>query len=788
MGLRRPIGTRYKLRVLTQILNDFAEKAWDEKFMEKHIHDCLNSRQREAVDHLLGPVLILAGAGSGKTRALTHRAAEIIEQGLASAPEILCVTFTNKAAKEMEERIYKLLYEANVPVRERLWIGTFHNFGVRVLRSYAEALEYKANFTIYDAADQLSHAKKVAQALQLNEKLTPAKTFVHRVSSAKMMGWTPDDVRKNNVYRWDEKTLDFYALYQEMLKRANAFDFDDLLMKTYELFQLYPDILGLYQTRFKFVMVDEYQDTNHIQYRLVRQLSGSHHNLCVVGDEDQSIYSWRGADISNILNFEKDFPNAKIIKLEENYRSSGNIVLAASSVIANNSQRKDKTLFTSNPAGLPLIIREESSDLDEARYVGRRLKQYLDQGDISCADLAIFYRTNAQSRLIEDQLRTLSIPYKIVGGVRFYDRMEVKDVISYMKFVYNPADDVALKRIINTPTRGIGKTTVERLEDLAREKKLSLLATAKLAVDTREFNPGTTGKLRKFLDLIQKLSEKAVELPVLGFYQDLLEDTEYLVSLRHEGSEESLSRIDNLEELANAIAQFQKERGDEADLSSFLEEMALVSDLDSMKENQQTVTLMTLHLSKGLEYPYVFIVGLEENLFPSARQGSALDEAEIEEERRLAYVGITRAKVQLTMTYTRMRKLWGQDHFNPPSRFLKEIPAELTEFSTAMQKSQFHNRYQTGFVDARATGGFSTKPFGSRDRDFESQEFPEDDFGGGAAALKALSRGMNVRHPTFGVGSIFETEGSGEQQKVSVVFHDKTVKKFVVKYARLERV
>ncbi len=760
--------------------------------MTKQIHDCLNSRQREAVDNLLGPVLILAGAGSGKTRALTHRAAEIIEQGLASAAEILCVTFTNKAAKEMEERIYKLLYEANVPVRERLWIGTFHNFGVRVLRSYAEALEYKTNFTIYDSADQLSHAKRVAQALQINEKLTPVKTFVHRVSSAKMMGWAPEDVRKNNAYRWDQKSLDFYTHYQAGLKQANAFDFDDLLMKTYELFRLYPDILAQYQNRFKFVMVDEYQDTNHIQYLLVRALASSHHNLCVVGDEDQSIYSWRGADITNILTFEKDFPEARVIKLEENYRSSGNIVKAASSVIVNNSQRKDKTLFTSNPPGLPILMREEGSDLDEARYVGRRIKQYLDQGDVALSDLAVFYRTNAQSRLIEDQLRTMSIPYKIVGGVRFYDRMEVKDVISYMKFIYNPADDVALKRIINTPVRGIGKTTVERLEDLARSQKLGVFQTIKNVIDTREFNAGVTGRLRRFVDLIHKLTAKANSLPVLGFYQDLIEDTEYLVSLRHEGSEESLNRIDNLEELANAIAQFQKERGDEADLRSFLEEMALVSDLDSMKDNQNCVTLMTLHLSKGLEYPYVFIVGVEENLFPSSQGSKTLDEDEIEEERRLAYVGLTRAKVQLTLTYARMRKLWGQDHFNPPSRFLKEIPPELTEFSTAVtQRPQFASRYgtQNGFAGARTAGGFlaAPGPGGGVDRDFDAQDFPEDDFAS-SVARTALSRGMKVRHPTFGVGSIFETEGSGEQQKVSVAFADNTVKKFVVKYARLERV
>ncbi len=764
--------------------------------MQKHIHDCLNSKQREAVLNLAGPVLILAGAGSGKTRALTHRAAEIIETSAASANEILCVTFTNKAAKEMEERIYRLLFEAQVPVRDRLWIGTFHNFGVRVLRAYAEALEYKPNFTIYDAADQLSHAKRTVQDLKINDKINSPKSLIYKVSSAKMLALSPQDIRKNNPFRWDAKSIEFYTHYQDGLKLKNAFDFDDLLYKTHELFCMYPDILSAYQSRFKFVMVDEYQDTNHIQYLLVKQLSQVHQNLCVVGDEDQSIYSWRGADISNILNFEKDFPNAKIIKLEENYRSSGNIVKAASTLIANNTQRKDKTLFTSNAPGLPIMIREEGSDLDEARYVGRRIEQYLAQGEIAAQDVAILYRTNAQSRLIEDQLRTLAIPYKIIGGVRFYDRMEIKDVISYMKAVYNPQDDIALKRIINTPVRGIGKTTVEKLEDLAAGNKWSLFQAIQSAVETREFNASATSRLRRFLDLLEKISSKSKSLGVLEFYQDLLEDTEYILSLRHEGSDESLSRIDNLEELANAIAQFQRERGEDADLRSFLEEMALVSDLDSYKNQENAVTLMTLHLSKGLEYPYVFIVGVEENLFPSA-QGGTLDQDEIEEERRLAYVGMTRAKAQLNITYTRMRKLWGQDHFNPPSRFIAEIPEELVEFSTSMQRPAFVNRYQSGQAfgqsSAQTRGGNSGTSSQSVQRfaDSDAQHFPEDEFdsgGSSAAGTAQLTRGARVRHPTFGVGSIYETEGSGDQLKVSVLFVDNSIKKFVVKYARLERV
>ncbi len=743
----------------------------------------LNPEQKRAVETIDGPILILAGAGSGKTRVLTHRMANIIARGYASVDEVLCVTFTNKAAKEMEHRIFKILSDLNVPVTRTLWVNTFHAFCVRILRQHIELLDYKKPFTIYDSGDQLALIKRVVTALNINDKMFPPKNFQSRISNAKMLGLTPDNIRAGATStKLDPKTLEVYSRYQEEMKRANAVDFDDLLLKTYELFRMYPALLEQYQNKFRYIMVDEYQDTNHIQYLLVQMLAKAHRNLCVVGDEDQSIYSWRGADISNILDFEKDFPEAVIVKLEENYRSTANIVGAATKLIANNSQRKDKTLFTNNPEGALIQIREERNEYDEARYVAKTIQSMISAGESELNDYAIFYRTNAQSRVLEEQLRTIALPYRLIGGMRFYERAEVKDLLSYLRLSQNFSDDMALKRIINVPARGIGKTTLDMLELKASELKISLYESLHAAINSRDFNAGTTSKLRRFLDLVADLAAQQSLFKLSEFYSIVLEKTEYINILKKEDTPEAEARIGNLEELDNAIAQFEKERGDEATLSNYLEELALASDLDKADGNTSAITMMTLHISKGLEYPFVFIIGCEENLFPSLR-GDQENIEDLEEERRLAYVGMTRARQKLWLTHAKIRHVWGQEQMNPPSRFLREIPKELTQFSSAGAAAPMPRFMQNHFGKSTPNNNYNEySQTGSYADDDYSQATPQ------VSKDSGFNKGQRVRHPTFGAGSVFSTEGSGDALKISVLFQDKTIKKFVAKYARLEKV
>lgn len=739
----------------------------------------LNSPQQQAVEYLQGPLLILAGAGSGKTRVLTHRMANMIAQGHAAPDEVLAVTFTNKAAKEMEARVFKILSDLRYGIREPLWVSTFHSFCNRILRRHIEMLDYKSTFVIYDDGDQLSLIKKVMVALNINEKVHPAKNFRHRINHAKMLALSPHEAGKSKAFFMDHKSVEVYAAYEEAMKRANAVDFGDLMLKVLDLFKMYPDLLSQYQKKFKFIMVDEYQDTNHVQYLLVRMLAGGHRNLCVVGDEDQSIYSWRGADIRNILDFEKDFPEAKIIKLEENYRSTKNIITGASAVIANNTERKEKTLFTNNEAGDLIHAHEERNEYDEARFVTKKIQSLVAETDATYSDFAIFYRTNAQSRVLEEQLRMNDVPYKLVGGVRFYERMEIKDVLAYLKTVLNPSDDISVKRIINVPARGIGKTTVEKIDEISIEKKISFYESIKVAVDQRQFNAGTTSKLRQFILLLEDLQKSNTEHNLLDFYHLVLEKTGYVNALKVEDTSEAESRVQNLEELSNAIGQFLKERA-EATLQTFLEEMALVSDIDSVDTNMNGVTLMTLHVSKGLEFPYVFIVGMEENLFPSARSSQEDDGSSIEEERRLAYVGMTRAEKKLFLTYTRTRKVWGQEQFNPPSRFINEIPNHLVSTSSSVSAPKFSDRYSGYASSMNSSESYAkTKNF---DDDF-TQDFPDYE----ESSSSGYKKGMRIRHPTFGLGSIFEVEGAGDNMKLSVLFTDQTIKKFVAKYARLEK-
>ena len=747
----------------------------------------LNPQQKEAVQTLSGPLLILAGAGSGKTRVLTYRLANLIYQGEASPEQILAVTFTNKAAREMAHRAENLLQKVGIPVYEPLWISTFHSFCSRILREEIHHLGYQPYFVIYDDSDQLSMIKKILQELDYNDKTYPPKSIKARINQAKMLGLKPEEVSKKSFFLMDDVSLQVYDYYEREMKRANALDFDDLLLKTLELFTHHEETLNSYQDRFKFIMVDEYQDTNHVQYKLIKLLSSKHRNLCVVGDEDQSIYSWRGADIQNILSFEKDFPEVKVIKLEENYRSSKVIVEASSHLIQNNTQRKNKTLYTQNPSGSKIKVISESNEYEEARYVARQTQDLLSRGGYTLNDFAVFYRTNAQSRVLEEQMRSYSIPYRLVGAVRFYDRMEVKDIVSYLRLILNPSDDMAFLRIINVPTRGIGKTSVEAIKSYGAQHKIPLLDAAQAVAESRLVHAGACNKLQTFKFMMEKLVSFSKEANVSELYLKVLDETGYAQKLKLENTPEAQSRIENLEELHNAILQFEKESGEEASLQGFLEQMALISDADRQNESTEAITLMTLHLSKGLEFKNVFVVGMEEGLFPSQRSIHGDDPHGLEEERRLAYVGMTRAMENLHLCSARMRRIWGQEEYRPPSRFIEEVPDQYKDMSQSNDKSQFLNR----FVKRHSQGGAGNlRPEDLSQSTPNYEDFSDESFQGQShdENSKDLQKGVRVRHPVFGVGSIFQVEGSGDSQKVSVLFQDKSLRKFVTKHARLERV
>ena len=731
----------------------------------KSLTENLNPTQKEAVEHHSGPMLILAGAGSGKTRVLTHRVASIILAGEAAPNEVLAVTFTNKAAKEMKSRIEYLLRSYSIPVFDDLWVSTFHSICAKILRQQITLLGYAPSFTIYDDSDQLAIIKKVLTSLNINDKIFPPKSFKAKINAAKNLGLNPDAITAKAPGLMDTKAQMVYSSYENMLKLANALDFSDLLMKTYEVFQSYPAILEQYQQKFRFVMVDEYQDTNHIQYLIVKMLSSQHQNLCVVGDEDQSIYSWRGADINNILDFEKDFPNTKVVKLEENYRSTQNIINAASHLIKHNTIRKGKTLFTNNPKGSLITVREEMNDTSEAKFVGQKIYDLIQSGKYEAKDFAIFYRTNAQSRLLEEQMRIQSLPYQLVGGMRFYDRAEVKDMVCYLKVILNPADEVSAKRIINTPPRGIGKTTVNHIDTFAATNNITFLAACEHCHENEAINAGAKKKVKAFHDMMSFFSQEQERVSLLDLYHTILDYIGYITKLKAENTTEAEARINNLEEFSNAISQFEQERGDEASLLNFLEEMALISDADRIDTKVDGVTLMTLHVSKGLEFSNVFMVGVEEGLFPSAMKFHA-DPSEMEEERRLAYVGMTRAKENLFLVHAKFRRVWGQEQCHTPSRFISEIPQEFVT-----HESNISSLYKDK----------------SKDQDF-SQETPYDTFDSGPTdQAHAFRNGLRVKHPTFGIGTIFSVQGKGDNLKVGVTFGNRTMKTFIAKYARLER-
>jgi DNA helicase-2/ATP-dependent DNA helicase PcrA len=689
--------------------------------------ESLNPTQLDAVQHTEGPLLILAGAGSGKTRVLTHRVAYLIDQGLAAPEEVLAITFTNKAAREMKDRVALLVG----PDSRRMWVSTFHAFCARILRVHAEKLGYKREFTIYDGADQVRLVKRCIVELGKDPKRFNPRSFQAQISSAKNVLMAPDDFLRNTEGYIAENVAEVYDLYQKRLYENNAMDFDDLIMQTVALLELFPEVRERYQTRFKYIHVDEYQDTNHAQYRLVNILAAAHRNLCVVGDDDQSVYSWRGADIRNILDFERDYPEAKVVKLEQNYRSTQTILDAANAVVANNASRKAKELWTAGDEGDRIRVFAASDEYAEARFVVSEIESLMD-GGTSARDISVFYRTNAQSRALEDVLVREGIPYQVVGGVRFYERAEIKDAMAYLSVIANPDDSGSLERIINVPKRGIGNTSVAKLQDHAGKNGITLYEALSEA-DAAGLTGAAKKGCRTVRDLFEGLRVAAVEVPPTDLIGAVLDESGYRKELEAEDTVESESRLENLEELINAAREYERVEP-EPTLAGFLQEQALYSDQDSMTSEGGSVTLMTLHNAKGLEYSHVFVVGMEEGTFPHAR---SLDEHNLEEERRLAYVGITRAKETLTLTHARLRSSWGEREYRMPSRFLSEIPDE----------------YKSGTVPstlagATGRGGWGVALSGRRD----SQ--------GSALGGTQYRAGERVRHAKFGVGEVVEA-GAG---------------------------
>jgi DNA helicase II / ATP-dependent DNA helicase PcrA len=688
--------------------------------------ESLNPTQLDAVEHTEGPLLILAGAGSGKTRVLTHRIAYILDQGLAAPEEALAITFTNKAAGEMKDRVALLVG----PDSRKMWVSTFHAFCARILRVHAEKLGYKREFTIYDGADQVRLVKRSIVELGKDPKRFNPRSFAAQISAAKNILATPDDYLRSTEGYIAENVAEVYDLYQRRLYENNAMDFDDLIMQTVALLEVFPEVRERYQTRFKYIHVDEYQDTNHAQYRLVNILAAAHRNLCVVGDDDQSVYSWRGADIRNILDFERDYPEAKVVKLERNYRSTQTILDAANAVVANNASRKPKELWTAGPHGERIRIFTASDEYAEARFVVSDIERLIDAG-ARPADVSVFYRTNAQSRALEDVLVREGVPYQVVGGVRFYERAEIKDAMAFLAVISNPSDSGALERIINVPKRGLGATSVARLQEHARRNGVSLY-DALADADAADLTGAAKKACRAVRDLFEGWRVAAQEVPPAELIGAVLDESGYRAELVAENTVESESRLENLEELINAAREYERVEP-EPTLAGFLQEQALYSEQDALSGEGGRVALMTLHNAKGLEFDHVFVVGMEEGTFPHAR---SLDEQNLEEERRLAYVGITRARRSLTLTYAKLRSSWGEREYQMPSRFLSEIPEGLKSGTI------------TGSPAGRGGWGMALQG--------RSRGEPERAVSG-AVQYRA---GEKVRHARFGVGEVVEA-GAG---------------------------
>ena len=707
--------------------------------------ESLNPVQREAVQHTEGPLLLLSGAGSGKTRVITHRIAYLIRHHGVSPYNILAVTFTNKAAEEMRTRLENLIGQS------QLWVATFHSTCAQILRRDIHHLGYDRSFTIYDTADQQTLVKELIKTLQLS--LNNPGPVLGEISRAKSDFVSPKEYASKAIGFFEESVAKIYPMYQDYLRQNNSLDFDDLIKLTVELFEANPNVLEYYQEKFQYILVDEYQDTNRGQYLLVHALAQNHHNICVVGDDDQSIYSWRGADINNILDFEKDYRDTKVLRLEQNYRSTKNILEAAYHVIRNNQKRKEKQIWTDNQTGSAITLHEATDDIREADYVLRQIREWRSRRR-KYGECVIFYRINAQSRTFEDALRGANIPYQIVGGIRFYERLEVKDIMAYMRVIVNPADTVSIKRIINTPRRGIGVATVQKIENFAYEEGIPLFEAIQHVDEVSTLNNGAKNKVRAFAELIASFNPHD---PPARTAEDLLDRTGYLQVLRSEGTIEAQTREENLGELIAAVTEYE-ESETEPTLWAFLERITLASDIDNMEDKSDVVTMMTLHSAKGLEFPIVFMVGIEEGLLPHQRSYNS--EAELEEERRLCYVGLTRAQEHVYLTHARSRRLYRDLDYRIPSRFIEEIPAELVNQGTVPESSPRQRVVSSYDPD-------------EPDHEDEVQSYYE--------------IGDIVYHTKFGRGRITAISGYGFDMRITVRFERGSEKVLAAAFAHLQR-
>ncbi|WP_196594634.1 DNA helicase PcrA [Pectinatus sottacetonis] len=741
------------------------------------IFDGLNPVQKKAVEHVDGPLLIMAGAGSGKTKVLTCKIAYFLEKGI-SPYNILAITFTNKAAAEMRDRADKMIGDN----ARNVWLSTFHSFCARMLRREIEHTNiYKKNFTIYDTADSQTLIKNCLKELNLDEKQYSPYNIQAAISNAKNMMLAPKDFTVQAGDFFEQKTAEIYTMYQKHLVENNALDFDDLLRISVELLENSREVREKYQERFHYVLVDEYQDTNGAQYRLTKILSAKYRNICVVGDADQSIYGWRGADIRNIMDFEKDYPEAKVIKLEQNYRSTKNILEAANAVIQNNLNRKPKNLWTENPQGDKISLYEAFNERDEARYIADNVLKQNTLFNISYNDIAVLYRTNAQSRSLEEGLMRAGIPYTMVGGLKFYDRKEIKDIMAYLKVIFNPEDTVSLMRIINVPKRGLGNTTLNKIIEFAQANNMGIFD----AISSNDIVPGLTTKARNalaaFSQFIFKMIASVTELPVNEFIQQVMDESGYMIELQAEQKIENETRIENLKELLSVAKDFEKENAETPTLENFLNSVSLVADIDNADFDEDKVTLMTFHSAKGLEFPIVFMAGMEEGLFPHSR--TLMDEEEIEEERRTCYVGITRAQRKLYLTNAKSRTIYGRTVMYPPSRFLQEIPAQYVE----KKQSQIMANVG-GFVNVKKEqiknnkNYLRTPPAAKTNLKGKTGPVVRPDMN-----LK-WKAGDKAQHSKWGIGTIVAVSGSGEETQLTIAFPDLGIKKLMQKYAPIKKV
>lgn len=732
----------------------------------------LNKEQQEAVECTEGPLLILAGAGSGKTRVLTYRIAHLIEDCGVNPWNILAITFTNKAAGEMRERVDRIVGYGS----ESVWVSTFHSACVRILRRYIDRLGYDTNFTIYDTEDQKTVMKDVCRRLELDPKLYKERAVLSVISNAKNEYISPNEfqLQARGDFRM-EKMAQAYLEYQKELKKNNALDFDDLLVKTVELFRSCPDVLESYQERFRYIMVDEYQDTNTVQFKLISILAKKYHNLCVVGDDDQSIYKFRGANIKNILDFEEVFPDAKVVKLEQNYRSTKHILDTANAVIAHNRGRKEKALWTENGEGEPVFFQQFQTGYDEAEYVAGEIRKKVRNGEAEYKDFAVLYRTNAQSRLFEEKFLYANIPYKLIGGVNFYSRKEIKDILAYLKTIDNGKDDLAVRRIINVPKRGIGNVSLNKVQNYAEDMGMSFFE----ALEDAEHVPGlgrATIKIQPFVTLIHELRLRLADMSLEELIEEILDRTGYSQELKDEDTDEAKARLENIDEFISKAVSY--EEGEEhPTLSGFLEEVALVADIDSLEESDNRVLLMTLHSAKGLEFPYVFLAGMEDGLFPSYMSIAADNPTEeIEEERRLCYVGITRAMKELTLTCARVRMIRGENQYNNISRFIREIPPELLGKKSVVPPAP---KVQTPPKDT---------PYQKAKEAFRTKTFDPSQFKVVKADSLDYTVGDRVSHIKFGQGTVLEIADGGRDFEVKVEFDNYGVKRMFASFAKLKKV